>query len=172
MKSKSILITAIIITLATAALIPSISRADIYVYDNNDQYLGILLYLSDDQLDIFLPSLGTGWSIEYDDVYPCGDDVYFDSNDCSGTPYVREPLPAVVDLSNSLIGGFHKPDYNGKRTFAPGSWYDLDCQCQEVVEASVEYYPLTQVQMPFTTPIALPLKFKVRTKTIVVPLSD
>ena len=172
MKNKNFLITAIILISVTVALSPSMAKADVYVYDNNNQYLGILLDLSDDYLVVFLPSLGASWSIEYDADFPCSQDVYFDSADCSGTPYLSDPLPEVVDLSNSLIGGFYKSDYNGKRTFTPGSRYDFDCQCQMGPQPSDEYYPLTQAQMPFTTPISLPLSFKVRTKTVVVPLSE
>jgi hypothetical protein len=174
MKSKRFLITAIILISATVALTPSIAKADVYVYDNDNQYLGILLELKAGHLNLFMPSLGASWYIEYDEIGYCYNTAYFDSADCSGTPYLRsdEPLPEAIDLSNSPIGGFYKSDYNGKRTFTPGSYYESNCQCQIGPQLSDEYIPLTQVQMPFTTPVALPLKFKVRTKTVVVPLSE
>jgi hypothetical protein len=172
MKSKRFLVTVIILISATLALTPSTGKADIYVYDNDNQYLGILLDLTQGYLVVFLPSLGASWSIEYDSNFPC-DDVYFDSADCSGAPYLEfDPLPEIVDISNSPIGGFYVSDYSGRRTFTPGSYYDYNCECQVGPNPNAEYYPLTPVQMPFTTPIALPLRFKIRTKTVVVPLSE
>ena len=179
MKCKCFLVTVIMLISVSAAITPSIAKADIHVYDKNNQYLGILLTLTSGYLLVFLPSLGASWSIEYDSVVGC-DHVVFDSQNCSGTPYSLqyEPLPGIVDISGSAIGGFYISDYNGKRTFTPGSYYDYNCQCQQSPPyGNGEYYPLTQVQMPFTIPIALPLSFNVETQTevkkaVVIPLMD
>jgi hypothetical protein len=43
MKSSSFLITAIILISVTVALTPSIAKAEVLVYDNNNQNLGILI---------------------------------------------------------------------------------------------------------------------------------
>ena len=61
MKSKSFLITTIVLFSVIVALNPSIAKADILVYDNNNQYLGLLLELGDTQLSLFIPSLGASW---------------------------------------------------------------------------------------------------------------
>ena len=169
MKNKLFLVTATILISVSLAFTPSIAEADIHVYDKNNQYLGIMVELNRWELVTFLPSLSATWELDYDDEGLCGE-AFFDSADCSGTAYIDLPLPSMVDLSNSAIGGFYKPDYNGKRTFAPGSAINsMDCQCQVGAIPSAEYYPLIQVQMPFTTPIALPLSFKVETKSEIMP---
>ena len=174
MKSKLFLITAIILISVTVALTPSIAKADVLVYDNNDQYLGIKEELSESHMSVFIPSIGATINFHYwqDEICEYGNAV-FESSDCSGTPYSEGPLPRIFDLSLTL-GGYYKPTYSGKQTFTPGSYYDDNCVCQQntIMYPNAEYYPLIQVQIPFTTPIALPLKFKIRTKTVVVPLSE
>jgi hypothetical protein len=175
MKSKSFLITIIIIFSAAVVLTPSIAKADILVYDNNDQYLGIQVLMLGDDIDLFIPSLGGTFHYSTDYSGWCDDElrVYFASGDCTGTPYAKDPFPQIFDFSPTPIEGFYKVDYNGKQTFTPGSYYDWDCACDSNPgEPNAEYYPFVQVQMPFSTPVALPLKFKVRTKTVVVPLSE
>ena len=39
------------------------------------------------------------------------------------------------------------------------------------IMTEAEYYPYVEVQIPFTTPVALPLRFEVRTRTVVIPLN-
>jgi hypothetical protein len=97
----------------------------------------------------------------------------FESNNCSGTPYSNNPYPVIFDFSPISIVGFYKIDYLGKKTFTPGSHYDFNCDCQEnTFYPSAEYYPQIQIQMPFTTPVALPLRFEVRnTRVVVIPLN-
>ena len=175
MKSSSFLITAIILISATVALTPSIAKADVLVYDNNDQNLGIVVLMLGNDIDLFIPSLGGIFHYSTDYSGWCDDElrVYFDSSDCNDTPYASDPFPQIFDFSPTPREGFYKVDYNGRQTFTPGSYYDWNCDCQSGPgEGNAEYYPFVQVQMPFTTPVALPLKFKVRTKTIVVPLSE
>jgi hypothetical protein len=50
--------------------------------------------------------------------------------------------------------------------------YDKNDQCQVGAWSSEEYYPLTHVQMPFTTPFALPLSFKIekRSESVIFPI--
>jgi hypothetical protein len=178
MKSKSFLIIAIVLFSVVVALNPSIAEADIFVYDNNNQYLGIMTHMNDDDVELFIPSLGGTFKYAPDYSGWCGDElsVFFESNDCSGTYYSDGPFPLIFDFSPLSVVGFYKADYSGKKTFTPGSYYEYDCFCQENTNAyyhypSAEYYPYVQIQMPFTTPIALPLKFKVRTRAVVIPLN-
>lgn len=174
MKDRILLISAYVLISAIMVINPSITKADILVYDNNNQRLGILVNMGDNELDLFIPSLSgtfkysthgySGW---------CGDelDVYFESSDCSGTPYSASPLPLIFDFSPVPIEGFYKVDYSGKKTITPGSSYAFQCACTaETVLPAAEYYPYVQVQMPFTAPITLPLRFEVRTRTAVIPL--
>jgi len=169
MKRKSFLMTVIILISVSVALTPSFTKADILVYDNNDQYLGILLDLSYVSFKVFIPSLGaslpiSSWGGVGQSFYLAF--YYFDSTNCSGTPYASQPLPEILDFSSTPFGGIRKPDYNGRRTFSPESDYSSEIGCTERSSANDEYVPITPVQLPFTTPIALPLRFEVETLTV------
>ena len=140
----------------------SISNAQVAVYDNNDQYLGILMELDDDEFEVFIPSLETSWNHSRDEDDLNRESAYFESSDCTGTPYSNGPFPRIHDLTASSVGGYHKPNYSGKKTITPASMVNGDNgQCQQISGTSAEYYPLTEVDMPFTTPIALPLKYNI-----------
>lgn len=172
MKSKRLVIAAFICISAITAISPSIAKADVHVYDNNDQHLGILIEMWSSRMDLFIPSLGGVFHYTTDYSGWCSDEltVLFQSTDCSGTPYASEPFPQIFDFSPTPMKGFYKVDYNGKQTFTPGSYYDINCNCRlDPGEPNAEYYPYVEVQMPFTTPIEFPLSFKVRTKSVVVP---
>ena len=174
MKSKSFLISAIILISAIVALNPSIAKADILVYDNNNQYLGIVLELSGTHMSVFIPSVEANMDFHYwlNEICEYGNAV-FESSDCSGPPYSDGPLPQVFDLSPTR-GAYYKPTYSGIKTFKPDSYYDDNCECQQntLNYPDTEYYPLIQVQLPFTMPIELPLSFKVQTITETVTKTE
>jgi len=173
MKRKSFLITAIILFSAIAILNTSIAKADVHVYDDNNQYLGIVLAMNPFAVEIFIPSKGARWHSNNSIQPGCPlDRIYFESDNCTGTPYSDGSNPIIHDLG-TLLGGFYQQDYSGKKTIEPGSSYYFDCQCYSTAGSpSAEYYPLTQqVQMPFTTPIAQPLRFEVQNRAVVIPLN-
>ena len=175
MKSKMLLF-AVCVTIGLVFVIPHIVLADVLVYDNNDQYLGIKEDLAATHMSVFIPSIGATMNFHYwlEEICEYGNAV-FESSDCSGPPYSDGPLPQIFDLSLTR-GGYYKPTYSGKQTFTPGSYYDDNCVCQQnaTLYPNAEYYPLIQVQMPFTTPIALPIRFEYTsdsaTKAVVIPL--
>jgi hypothetical protein len=168
MKSSRLIISAYVLISVFVVLNPCIAKADIQVYDNNNQYLGIFLELMDRTVSLFIPSL-SAMLIIYPEDNPgmeCGDrfNPVFESNDCSGIPYSKGPNPLINDFSPTPRGGgFYKTDFSGKKTFTPASSYDWICECQQISSyPSAEFYPMLEVQMPFTTPIAFPLRFEVR----------
>ena len=170
MKSKCFFMTAIILISVSMALTASIAKAEIHVYDKNNQYLGIMVYMHDNDMDLFISSLGGTFRYSPDYSGWCGDEirVIFASGDCTGTPYSEAALPQIFDFSSCPIEGFYKVDYDSKNSFTPGSYY-VDggvCEVNEVLYPYSEYYPFVQVQLPFTTPIALPLRFEVETQTV------
>ena len=173
MKTKNLVIAAIILFSVILIFNPSIVQADVHVYDNDNQYLGILMDLGDSFLEVFIPSIKANWYYDYSELSSClWERPVFNSDDCIGTPYSDGPLPEVYDLTGTPLGLFYVPNYAGRTTFSPGSYYDDNCQCQPYTnQPSAEYYPLTQVQMPFTTPVALPLRFEVNNRVVVIPLN-
>jgi hypothetical protein len=175
MKSSRLSISAYVLISAIVVLNSSIAKADIHVYDNNNQYSGILIYMNDDEMDLFIPSLGGTFKYATDYSGWCGDElqVVFESSNCSGTPYSQGLFPLIFDFSPTPIEGFYKVNYSGKKTFQPQSQYGLNnCDCEQInYLPSAEYYPYVQVQMPFTIPLALPFRFEVefRTSGVVIP---
>jgi len=173
MKIKSLVKSAIILFSFIAIFNSSIAMAEIHVYDNNNQYLGIVMEMGPEHVEIFIPSLGARWQSNLNFPSGCpGDVIYFESADCTDTAYSNGPNPTIYDSGN-LLGGFYKRDYSGKETIAPESAYNSNCECIQLTAwPSADYYPLTQpVQMPFTTPIAQPLRFEVRNRAVVIPLN-
>lgn len=171
MRNRGLLIAAYVIISAMVALSPSIAKADVHVYDKNNQYLGILLEMWGNGMDLFIPAAGGVLKFLYDYTGWCEElHVFFQSNDCSGTPYDRDPNPMILDLGIISRPGFYKVDYNGKQTFTPVSYIDEACNCRtDPGEPNAEYYPYVQAQMPFSTPIELPLRFEVETKSEIFP---
>ena len=148
MKNKCFLMTAIILISVAVVLMPFITKADIHVYDKNNQYLGILMEMGEQNGgDLFIPSLG-GFFTFNKDLESCGREeiLFFVGDNCTGTPYSEHPNPVIFDLGNCQIAGCRTNDGN----YPP----------------SAEYYPYVQVQIPFTIPFARPLRFEVETQTV------
>jgi hypothetical protein len=174
MKIRYLSATGLFLLTVIIATFPSTSTADIHAYDDNNQYLGILMYMDGDQLNLFIPSLGGSFIYGPDYSGWCGDELeaFFESSNCSGTAYARDPFPLIFDFSALSMEGHYKVDYSGKKEFTPGSYYAYPCVCQQNISyPDAEYYPFVQVQLPFTTPVALPLHFKVRSNAVVIPLN-
>jgi hypothetical protein len=134
------------------------------VYDANDQYLGILLDSKEGYITtIYIPSLDaitqlrrTGRIVRDDAV-----SFYFESDDCTGTPYVD--MPMLHFIQNSCIG-IYLPDLNNARTFIPGS--SLSCYpspepCEPFTGTDqVHLAPVVDFEFPFTLPVSPPLRLE------------
>ena len=94
MKSKCSLITVSILLMTIYVFSSSNAQADVQVYDNNNQYQGIMTDMDGGGIDIFIPTLGGILRYSTDYSGWCGDEleVLFESNDCSGTPYAEGPF--------------------------------------------------------------------------------
>ena len=167
--------TAVILLSVFVMFNASVASADVEVYDNNNQYLGVMAYMDAAGIDLFIPSLAG--TFRYADDYSgwCGDEleVIFESNNCTGTAYTASPYPMIYDLSDCpSITGAYKVDYSSKETITPGSYRDWNQSCATIdLPPAGEYYPYVQVQLPFTTPIVYPLRFVMRNRAVVIPLN-
>jgi hypothetical protein len=134
------------------------------VYDANDQYLGILLDSKEGYTTtIYIPSLDaitqlrpTGRIVRDNAV-----SFYFESDDCTGTPYVD--MPMLHFIQKSCIG-IYLPDLNNARTFIPGS--SLSCYpspepCEPFTGTDqVHLAPVVDFEFPFTLPVSPPLRLE------------
>ena len=174
MKTRCSGVTAIILFSAIVIFNSSIARAEVHVYDNNNQYLGVMAFMDGAGIDLFIPSLGGTFRYSNDYSGWCGDELelIFESTDCTGTAYSSSPFPMIYDFSDCSITGTYKSDYSGKISITPRSSYDWEQNCQDIdLPPAGEYYPYVQVQLPFTTPVALPLRFEIRNRAVVIPLN-
>jgi hypothetical protein len=167
--SKGICLTFVILTLT----FPNITAAEIKVYDNNNKYLGILLDMeSAGGMTIFIPSINaslTFYEIEIhnpDSCTPISNSFIFESNDCSGTPYIQGSFPnARYNNCQPIDPGYYMPDTNSPGQFVPKSFLYGDINgrpaCGEIESwPSYPFYEAKKIQLPFTTPIALPVRFE------------
>ena len=151
---------------------PKLSIAEIKVYDNNNQYLGILIDMDNQQmLTVFIPSINASYRIEKEklenpNTCSYNDVLIFESDDCSGTPYTYGPFPVVLDLKCSTYDGYYLPDLRSGKQFAPKSQLSMDgggnlgCFTYPSVNPSMLNYEMKEIQLPFTTPISLPVRFE------------
>ena len=173
------------LTLALLMFIPSISLAEIRVYDANDQFLGILLDANLDNpsasnaeqthVEIFIPTLNTvttiraGWP-DWQDAgtitHLNGSLTYFHEDpDCTGTLYTWGAGLGVTglwfDMSTSkyyiTIPGVVEASIMSSRS--PGQ----ECLNQPTPYLRNDVFRTIEVPeqgIPFTMPVALPLRYE------------
>ena len=128
----------------------------VQVYDAEEQYLGIYHGLESGCADIYLPSseISTLISFETGD-FLTGSPLYFESNDCSGVPYI---LPKGVYYILNIRNRY----YRGERT-APIDIYTKSTFltiCSKYAPSNpMKLVPAQEISLPFTVPVSLPLRF-------------
>ena len=170
MMQKNFWKLSILFSLISLILMASTSEAEIQVYDADGQYLGILLELADPLVAIFIPSLKAKYTFSHrEDFMPDCGGSYYESNNCSGPSYTSTPYPYVG--YNKSLDFYYMPDSKTTKTFVPKSqwykdWVTKECECQEIAEGQWSsnnpdvFYLLQPVELPFTWPIAWPLKLE------------
>jgi hypothetical protein len=183
MKLKSFLVLFFI------AFVPISAAADVWVYDANNQKVGILLGIKDDSLEVFLPSLKQTTSITIGTEFSEGiqpetmgfiDDnsrILFQSSACTGTPGLfdgPEKLSLFKPPNSTPYYGYAKADLT-KLTTYNYMWDSYSAECIPI-PGGANGYPITIVpaeQIPFTIPISLPVRFQYESgssfKPIIVP---
>lgn len=152
--------------------LPNLLIAEIKVYDHNNQYLGITSGIGGNQnLSVFIPSIKASYSIWHTEIEKpdwciVTDSVVFESDDCSGTPYARGTFPHVINFNCQPYDGHYLPDISSGKKFTPKSMHISDMAIGELICTSyigppeLTFYEIKEIQLPFTTPIALPVRFE------------
>lgn len=171
------------------AFVPISAAADVWVYDANNQKIGILLGISDDSLEVFLPSLKQTTSITIGTEFSEGIQPekmgFIDDNSrtlhqdsaCTSAPGLYDG-PERLSYFNPPNGnpyyGYAKADLTKLTTYN----YMLEYHSGECTQipGGAKGYPITTVtagQIPFTIPISLPVRFQYESgssfKPIIVP---
>ncbi len=150
----------------------------LHVYDANGQDLGISTFHSGSANHIYSPTLQrfiylyfTDSSIDGDfDPGATGSAAYYQSTDCTGTPYslalFANPNSYTSDLIPVSPQAFYIiPDHAPTTTVSINSVLQWDTSSHQAIchyysLPNAQAYQLQAISLPFTTPLALPLQFK------------
>ena len=174
MSKKVFLSVAIIIFLAGFIFSASRTEAEINVYDNDGQYLGILERAGYGEsagrhyyIKIFSPSTGRFYTLRNSLDTPESCDLwvapqYYETTDCTGPSYMSfYPLPTYPIVDKTCTGSYvslGEPKVITVRSYK----YAPDCECKAYHEptdaASFEWVPASAP--PFTLPVALPFRYE------------
>lgn len=140
------------------------------VWSLNDEYLGQLID-SHDTLTWYIPYLKKNFQIDakgtgYNTIWPVG--LYYAENNCQGTPYGRPPTDDHYSRFYHIWSAKWGP--SEWKHFVPSleeeslhyvstrDTYD-NYQCV-TTDGNLSLTPLTEVTLPFSYPVALPLRLE------------
>ena len=166
---KKALVFAFLVLLA----MPSFA-GDIWVYDANNNQIGILVGVSDSQVDVYIPSLSRTTSIITGSELQAGIDpselgkintgttLYNDATCTGSSPGVSEPMEKIFQYGNNLFGyGQADTKTSNLITYSYRKYYwSGGSSCSGSPTTVIQGVPLIQVTLPFTTPISLPIKLQ------------
>jgi hypothetical protein len=129
-------------------------QAEIAVYDDDDQFLGFFV----DEGKVYSPlhesfitfSLSTG------DVM--SKDIYFESDDCSGIPYIRTNPNKIIKHDESYYKTYNA-QVTEKTLGSVITYQYLSCYTYQII---IKYLvlPAEEIDPPYNLPVALPLQIK------------
>jgi hypothetical protein len=136
------------------AISQSNARAEMTVYDNNSQFLGFFV----DEGKVYNPAFASfvSFSLSTGDIM--SKDLYFESDDCSGIPYIRTNPNKIIKHDDK----YYKTDNSQITAKTLGSvitYQYLSCFKFPIL---VEYLvlPAEEIDPPFNVPVALPLSIE------------
>ena len=129
-------------------------QAEITVYEDDGQFLGFFV----DEGKVYNPSLESfiTFSLSTGDVM--SKDLYFESDDCSGIPYIRTNPNNIIKHDES----YYKTDNAQVTEKTLGSVITYQYFSCYTFPILVEYLVLTaeEIYPPFDLPVALPLSIE------------
>lgn len=145
------------------------------IFDANGQILGNLIDSRSGDgtpLVVYNPTLKRIINIAYSDaghyvIESAGNPMYFESDDCTGQPYTYNDPHAglktvVLRVGDSDYGVVADSSTPSTKTIGSLQQYDTATDtfsCNDVTDYSETVYPIDSVSLPFSMPLASPLKF-------------
>lgn len=135
----------------------------IQVYDANEQYLGILMYPH----MIFIPSLKKFISLGTNPHHGTPGDIitdyfYYETKDCSGDAY----MPSEDWIQKGVDGKYFVSDQTRTEVTHWSCWSSDEKICIEFsspqTSSMVKAVEIPKEEIPFTLPVALPLRYDVQ----------
>lgn len=143
------------------------SSTDLYVYDANDQNLGILLSVTPADARVFntyLSTSGIFLDLRQSDgpetvvINNIGSPIYFSSDNCIGAAYIPGGNPGGTVISHT---GRAFKIIDGTKVNGLNSWSRLTSGCENGQGITSLLNPLQEVSLPFNLPLSWPLEVRV-----------
>jgi hypothetical protein len=131
------------------------------VYDAIDQYLGHLLHADISYTHIYVPTLQsvivltTQTGELYSDSYGT---LVYESNNCTGQPYAHNQFQLRIFKNYESFYKLSAMVY--MTSFTSHSWKDMNDGICRTWDAIRKVIPVEEVILPFTLPVALPLRLE------------
>lgn len=145
---------------------PGTNGSSLHLYDANNQDLGILIDMQSTWATFFvtyLPvqrmflSFGQNRDSLSVNVGPAYFGLYFLQENCEGTPYVNDsgnPMGAVISHGNRAFRYTNEDVLHGGQ---PLSTLEYPTGCLNSLAGAGTLYPMEEITLPFTLPLAWPL---------------
>lgn len=136
------------------------SFAEIKVYDAGNQYLGILVSYGGNLVALYDVNTKRIFEILLSSGQLDSCDLYYESNDCSGDPFLRVGITNEVSKNNdkfytgSQIGIISARNINSRHP------HEQSCMPYNYVGQTINAVEVPSDQIPFTLPVVLPLRFE------------
>jgi len=162
-----------IVSLFLASLVVCISEggAEITVYDNDGQYLGILITArsegDESWVFIFVPSVNVFVRLINSPSSPKHCDAvvipaWFESDDCTGIPYLKRDAPYTYRWVGKTCAGKYVTPGESKDITLKSYRMPDDCECIKIQDPE-ECKAIELVDpppQPFDVPVSLPFRFE------------
>lgn len=137
---------------------------EISVYDDDDQYLGILVTFDYNYIRVFVPSTGYFVRLSSPECDVTTIPIVFETFDCTGTAYFQNSVTPVIPLYPSLqkaCTGSYFILQREEKTVNINSILESGCTCATTSLPNTKVLELVPTSAPpFTLPASLPLRYE------------
>lgn len=133
------------------------------VYDANGQYLGQLLRPgspSESYIYIYVPSLQSTIVLNDDDMLYVSGELEFESYDCTGQAYTHLENHMIIFKNYNNDSKAYKALGTPKINVLAYHSFRSGGQCYTVTQNKTNVIAVQEVTLPFTLPVALPLRLE------------
>ena len=133
-------------------------QAEVIAYDSDGQFLGVFLGRSPGRgaANIYMPSSEMFINIRFDDGDAARGFFYFESFDCSGTPYLSAHITSQIMRNGESY-------YFGEKVMPVIKRINSDLymgNCSTMLSVDLSVVPASEIEPPVLLPVALPLSFE------------
>lgn len=136
--------------------------ADLIVYDADDQMLGIFIgNVDNNTVQVYFPSIGSVLNINISTGETLGSDIYYEGDDCSGTPNVLAVGTYRIIKNGETYYTGDKVRPENRQINSVLRSYNSSC---EPFSGTRRVVPAQEIILPVSLPVALPLSIETERK--------